>query len=155
MDQRSVDRAPFVFAKVLRDDGSPLPGPIMVDLVCQGSVHKQAFTFDEGSFGFSLGEERSGSSDASVSGTQSNRNDPFSRIRGQESGTMNLSNCNVRSGLPRFKSDVIGLDVIRCVKNADVGTLVLRRLGQVQGLTVSRYGSQRPKEGTESVREGR
>lgn len=127
----------------------------MVDLVCRGSVNKQAFTFDEGSFSSSLGEERSGSSDASVSGTQSNRNDPFSRIRGQESGTMNLSDCNVRSGLPGFKSDVIGLDVIRYMENADVSTLVLRCLDQVQGLTVNRYGSQRPKEGTESVREGR
>ena len=127
----------FVIGRVVLDDGNPAPEPVTVEMVCRGSVRQQVFTFGEGSFSFPLGEERSGSSDASVSGTQSNRNDPFSRVQGQGSRILDLSDCSVRGVFPGFKSDVIALNVVRYMEHSDVGTLVLQRLDQVQGLTVS------------------
>jgi len=127
----------FVTGRVVLDDGNPAPEPVTVEMACWGSVRQQVFTFGEGSFSFPLGEERSGSSDASVSGTQSNRNDPFSRVQGQGSRILDLSDCSVRGVLPGFKSDVIALNVVRYMEHSDVGTLVLQRLDQVQGLTVS------------------
>ena len=129
----------FLTGRVLLEDGFPPPEPVTVEMVCRGSVRQQAFTFGEGSFSFQLGDEGSGSSDASVSGNQSNRNDPFSRVpgQGQGSGSLDLSDCSLRGVLPGFKSEVIGLGVVRYMENSDVGTLVLRRLDQVQGLTVS------------------
>ena len=129
----------FLTGRVVLEDGIPPPEPVTVEMVCRGSVRQKAFTFDEGNFSFQLGDEGSGSSDASVSGNQSNSNDPFNRVPGQGpgSGTEDLSDCSLRGVLAGFKSDVIGLGVIRYMENSDVGVLILRRLDQVQGATVS------------------
>ena len=128
----------FVTGRVLLEDGIALPEPVTVEMLCGGSVRQQTFTFADGGFSFQLGDEGSGSSDASV-GNRSNRNDPFSRVPGQGpgSGALDLSDCSLRGVLAGFESDVIGLGVIRYMENSDVGNLVLRRLDQVQGLTVS------------------
>ncbi len=143
LDQRQSQM--FVTGRVVLEDGNPAPEPVTVELVCRGSVRQQAFTFGEGSFSFPLANEGSGSTDASSSGAQSNRNDPFSRVPGQGARTLDLSDCSLRGVLPGFKSEVIGLNVVRYMENLDVGILVMRRLEQVQGLTVSYTALKAPK----------
>ena len=69
VDQRSMDRPSFVSGKVLMDDGSSLPGPVTVNLVCQGSVRQQAATFGDGDFSLELDFDLK-SMDASVSGNE-------------------------------------------------------------------------------------
>ena len=129
----------FLTGRVLLEDGSPPPGPVTVEMVCRGSVRQQAFTFGEGNFSFQLGDEGSGSSDASVSGNRSNSNDPFNRLPGQgpEQASLDLTDCSLRGVLSGFRSDSIGLGVVRYMENSDVGILVLRRLEKVEGLTVN------------------
>ncbi len=127
----------FLTGRVLLEDGVPPPEPVTVEMVCRGSVRQQAFTLGEGDFSFQLGVEGLGSSDASASGNKSNSNDPFGRGQGQGQASLDLSDCSLRGVLPGFKSDAIGLGVVRYMENSDVGILVLRRLEKVQGLTVS------------------
>ena len=103
VDQRSMDRPSFVSGKVLMDDGSSLPGPVTVNLVCQGSVRQQAATFGDGDFSLELDFDLK-SMDASVSG-----NEP-----------------SPKEGQKELRKE-----------NSDVGVIVLQRLDEVSGLTVS------------------
>ncbi len=139
VDQRSMDRPSFVSGKVLMDDGSPLPGPVTVNLVCQGSVRQQAATFGDGDFRLELASDLK-SMDASVSGNQADSLDAFARVPGGQSYAdreLDLRGCELRTALAGFRSNSIRLGLRRSMENSDVGVIVLQRLGEVSGLTVS------------------
>ncbi len=138
-NQRSMDRPTFVSGKVLMDDDSPLPGPVTVNLVCHGSVRQQAATFGSGDFSIELDSDLT-SMDASVSGNQADSVDPFARVPGGQNYSdreLDLRGCEVRTALPGFRSNSIKLGLRRSMENSDVGVIVLQRMEEVSGLTVS------------------
>ena len=139
VDQRSMDRPSFVSGKVLMDDGSSLPGPVTVNLVCQGSVRQQAATFGDGDFSLELDFDLK-SMDASVSGNEADSVDAFARVPGGQSYSdreLDLRGCELRTALAGFRSNSIKLGLRRSMENSDVGVIVLQRLDEVSGLTVS------------------
>ena len=139
VEQRSMDRPSFVSGKVLMDDGSPLPGMVTVNLVCQGSVRQQATTFGDGDFSIELASDLR-SMDASVSGNQADSVDAFARVPGAKNYSdreLDLRGCELRTALAGFRSNSIRLGLRRSMENSDVGVIVLQRLGEVSGSTVS------------------
>lgn len=139
---RRFSRPMFLSGKVVTEDGSPIPETIVVELVCHGSVRKQAHTFKGGQFSFDLSPQpNSAFQDASVGSNDANNVNPFARVPGGEySGAgrqMNLSGCEVRANLPGFVSDQIMLGLRRALDSPDIGTIVLRRREGVAGSTVS------------------
>lgn len=118
--------------KVILADGSPLADSVNVELLCNGTVRQQAFTFSDGSFSFELGD-RTAFADASFGTSTRNLNtDSFD-------GSMNLTGCDLRAVLPGFLSVSLQLGMRRALENYEyeVGDIVLRRLDGVSGSTVS------------------
>lgn len=151
-----MDRPSFVSGKVLIDDGSPLPGSIMVNLVCQGSVRQQAATFGDGDFSLELASDLK-SLGASVSGNSADSVDAFARAPGAKDYSdreLDLRGCELRTALAGFRSNSIKLGLRRSMENSDVGVIVLQRLGEVSGLTVSFTRLRAPKKAKKAFDKG-
>ncbi len=138
-NQRSMNRPSFLSGKVLMDDGSLLPGPVTVNLVCHGSVRQQDATFGSGDFNIELASDLK-SMDASISGNEADSVDPFARVPGGQNYSdreLDLRGCELRTALPGFRSNSIKLGLRRSMENSDVGVIILQRMEEVSGLTVS------------------
>ncbi len=145
-DLRQRIRRPVrLSGKVILADGSPLAGSVNVELICNGSVRQQAFTFGNGSFSFEVGARSSMAfADASVGSSTWN---PNTNQTGMDSfgGSMNLSGCELRAVLPGFLSGRLQLGMRRPLDSPEVGNIILRRLDKVSGSTVSLTALAAPK----------
>ena len=133
----------FLSGQVLLDDGSAPTEQVTVELVCQGSVIRQAYASSNGNFSFQLNTGRGSPDslqpiDASISSSQ--YGSPFSSNLGgaisgafggglslARSDSLNLSACELVAQLSGFMSDRIVLGPRRALDNPDVGTLILHR----------------------------
>lgn len=151
--QRQFQRPVFLSGKVILDDGSVPPAQVPVDLVCQGRVIRQEHTSSGGTFSFQINLGRGPQGDfrpldASIS---SSSGSPFggglgpdgasgslgSRIGIIDSGSVNLSACELQAELAGFQSERIVLGPRRVLDNPDVGVIVLHRRESAEGGTIS------------------
>jgi tetratricopeptide (TPR) repeat protein len=65
---------------------------------------------------------------------------------GQRGNAQSMAGCELRASLAGFRSDVVNLSGRRMFDNPDVGTIVLRRLANVEGTTISMTTLQAPKD---------
>jgi hypothetical protein len=65
-----------------------------------------------------------------------------------------LFSCELRASLPGFRSDVVSLANRRFMDNPEVGTIVLHRLGNVEGLTISATTMAAPKDAKKAYDKG-
>jgi tetratricopeptide (TPR) repeat protein len=70
-------------------------------------------------------------------------------IRGSE-----LANCDLRAVLPGFRSDLVSLANHRYMDNPDIGTIILHRVGNVEGLTTSAVSALAPKDARKAYEKG-
>jgi tetratricopeptide (TPR) repeat protein len=63
-------------------------------------------------------------------------------------------NCELRASLPGFRSDVVSLASRRSMDNPDVGTIILHRMGNVEGLTISATSLNAPKDAKKAFDKG-
>lgn len=149
-------RPMFLSGKVMLDDGTPPPEPIMIDRVCSGIVHHEGYTDSKGRFSFQLGQNNSMFMDASVSdpsynGTGSSQmTGPLGGVRERD-----LFNCEIRANMPGYRSDIVSLANRKFMDNPEIGTLVLHRLGNVEGLTISATTREAPKDAHKELEKGR
>ena len=158
-----MNRPIFLSGKVVMDDGTPPPDSVAIDRVCNGIARREQFTDSKGRFSFQLGQNNYSYTDASQSGSY----DPMSgmsggRSAGMENRGMNsgvrerdLVGCEIRASLPGFRSDTVSLANRRSLDNPDVGTIVLHRLGNVEGLTISATTLEAPKDARKAFEKGR
>ena len=66
-----------------------------------------------------------------------------------------LMGCDIRANLPGFRSDVVTLSGRRAFDNPDVGTIVLHRLGNVEGVTISATSLNAPKDAKKAYEKAR
>jgi tetratricopeptide (TPR) repeat protein len=139
--------------RVILEDGNPLPESLSVELACGGSVQQQTYTYGEkGHFSFELGGSQQA---ANVSGSGSSNWDPFSRVPTERRGgqRFDLSGCVIRTALDGFQANSIPLGVRGYMDDSDVGVILLRRLEQVGGSTVSFNTLAAPKKAQKHYRE--
>ncbi len=149
-------RPMFLSGKVMLDDGTPPPEPIMIDRVCSGVIHHEGYTDSKGRFSFQLGQNNSIFMDASVSDPSFNgtggsqTTGPVGGIRERD-----LFSCELRANMPGYRSDIVSLANRKFMDNPEVGTLVLHRLGNVEGLTISATTREAPKDARKELEKGR
>jgi tetratricopeptide (TPR) repeat protein len=153
----------FLSGKVILDDGTPPPEPLLIERVCNGAVRPEGYTDSKGRFSFQLGQNSNVMMDASMS--SSNGNDVFDSRNGSASTTnsqspmgsapVSLMGCELRASLPGFRSDVVSLHGRRSLDNPDVGTIVLHRLGKVDGYTFSGTSTYAPKDARKAYEKGK
>ena len=156
-----IQRSFFFSGRVMMDDGTPPPDSIVIERVCNGVARPEAYTDSKGRFSFQLGQGMNVMPDASVSSGW----DPVGSYGTPSSGTFgrsgrgvterDLTSCELRASLPGFRSDVVNLAGRRMLDNPDVGTIILHRLGGVEGTTISVTSLLAPKDAKKAYDKGR
>ena len=137
----------FLTGRVMTEDGTVPPGHITIERVCGTTIRPEGYADLKGYFSFQLGASTPDVfPDASVGGGL--RGEPGDPI-GQRSGGLSerdLVNCELRARLAGYESQSIQLGTRRALDNPDVGTILMRPLGQSTGTTVSASTLAAPKD---------
>jgi tetratricopeptide (TPR) repeat protein len=156
------------------DDGTPPPESVVIERVCNGNPRPEAYTDSKGHFSFQLGQNTAMMADASVGnvggmgypnydgGGMGSRggmsNGPNAGgLSGNSAGSSmgrDLMNCDLRASLAGYRSEVVNLAGHRMFDNPDVGTIILHRLGNVEGNTISATSLQAPKDAKKAYDKG-
>ena len=129
----------FLSGKVILDDGQ-IPGQqVRVELVCQGTVVRQEYTPNNGTFSIEVNRQDTlQAMDASISSlTYSPLGGGIGADPGGGASLSHLSACELQAGLPGYLSDTLPLGSRRALDNPDVGVIVLHRLDSIEGGTIS------------------
>ncbi len=139
--------------KVALDDGTAPPPNILIERVCSGGrPHAEGYTDSKGHFTLTLGQEIGVMPDASEApnrGDLPGANPAQGGVRDSQ-----LATCELRASFPGFRSDVISLAGKRYMGESEVGTIVLHRLKNVEGLTVSATSALAPKDARKAYEKG-
>lgn len=159
-----MQRPVFLSGKVVLEDGTAPPEPVTIERICGGNPRPEGYTDSKGRFSFQLGQNQGMLADASIGGGP----DSFPGAAGRSGmggmGGMNsmggirerdLMGCELRAVLPGFRSELVNLSGRRFMDNPDVGTIVLRRLANVEGLTLSATSLAAPKDAKKAFEKGR
>lgn len=147
-----IPRPIMITGKVVLSDGTPPPPSILIERVCaSGRPHPEGYTDSKGHFTFTLGQEIGILPDASEAPTRSTitPGNPMGGIRESE-----LMSCELRANLAGYRSDMISLAGHRMMDNSDVGTMVLHRVANVEGLTISATSALAPKDAKKAYEKG-
>ncbi len=157
------DRAIFLAGKVVFDDASPLNSDISIERVCGANVRTEGHTDSKGRFSFQLGN-KSGAGLSAADSSQSDYDGLNSRSQNSGFGdTTGLGNrtsetalwgCELRASYPGYRSDAISLDSRRSLDDPNVGTIILHRLTNVQGTTISLTTAEAPKAAQKNFEKG-
>lgn len=140
----------FLSGKVFLEDGSALTEPAAIQTICRNHKRIEGYSDAEGGFsvqfatsshvGMAVGDvSTSGTEGESVFDTQQEWRD-----------------CELRVILPGFSSNTIQLNrVMSSFESADVGKIVLHRLNQAEGTTVSATTAAAPDAARKDLEKGR
>lgn len=141
----------FLTGKVTLQDGSSPDQPVLIERICTGRPHPEGYTDSKGTFSIRLGQEMDVLPDASEtqSRSQITANAPGGGIRDSQ-----LAACELRAVLAGYRSETVQLAMHKYMDNPDIGTIVLRRLGVVEGLTLSATSALAPKDAHKAYERG-
>jgi tetratricopeptide (TPR) repeat protein len=155
----AFQRPIFLSGKVLFDDSSPANPNIRIERVCGGNTRLEGHTDSKGRFSFQLGQNSMVDTDASDSSPgdmfgRPTSPSPFGRAGGFGDRATDLWNCELRASYPGYRSDVVQLATRRSMDDPDVGVIVLHRLANVQGTTISATTVLAPKDAQKNYQKG-
>ncbi|HLJ90987.1 MAG TPA: tetratricopeptide repeat protein [Candidatus Angelobacter sp.] len=136
-----VDRQPiYIWGKVLLENGGPPPEPVPVERVCGGSAHREGYTDSKGEFSFQLGQNYE-IQDATQNDTSGLRMGRSGTGSGGGSGSrafqLQLLGCELRAAFPGYLSSTVMLRPDGNSSQLQVGSIYLKRIGNVEGTTIS------------------
>lgn len=148
----------YISGKVALAEGAPVPGSVNIKRICGDSERVVAYTDSSGRFNFEWGQSAAMVPDVSEPMSFSGADAGFRH----ETSAGSISNCELRAELPGYSSDSIDLDGHRAMDNPNVGTIVMHRLENVKGLSVSATAYRAPPQarkaydkGLEALRKGK
>jgi tetratricopeptide (TPR) repeat protein len=130
----------FVSGKVVLDDGTPPPSTVVIERVCHGSPHNEGSTDHKGAFGLELGHDNLVQDASDFNSAVKNPNaPPVVTLTSDPADDLNrpYRACELRANLPGYRSDVVSLANYRPDRNTDIGTIVLHKMGDVEGRVIS------------------
>jgi Tfp pilus assembly protein PilF len=134
--QPTTDLVMFLRGRVATNDGTPLPSDVLVERVCNNRVYQQLYATLHGDFSMQLGARSDSLVDASgdsTSQTQLPRKDTSMGIPRSD-----LRQCELRATTSGFHDGIISLvSVDSSGSNVDVGVILVKRSGRVEGATLS------------------
>ena len=152
----------FLSGKVVMDDGTPPPEPVVIERVCGAVVRPEGYSDTKGRFNFQLGQNQGMMPDASMSSMGeampgTSQRSGSGNMMGTGRGGFNerdLTGCELRANLPGFRSEAVNLSGRRALDNPDVGTIILHRLAKVEGFTFSATTAYAPKDAKKAYEKG-
>jgi len=139
----------FLSGKVVVEDGSPLTEPAMIQTICRGQRRPETHTDSHGSFSFQFGSRASSSeigfdADTPMQSTANARNE-----------RRDLKDCELQASLAGFTSDVLELGArFSGDQSADVGRIILHRMANVEGFTISATTAAAPPAARKALEKG-
>jgi Tfp pilus assembly protein PilF len=146
-------RSIFIAGKVLLQGGGPA-AHVPIERVCNGMVRREGYTNSGGSFQFELGRN-STERDASQGDSDRMVTNRTARIRPGGGSEIRFDECDLRASLPGFVSTMVPMRVEAGVSQLEVGTIVLTRMGGVEGSRISVTAMSVPKGAREAFDKGR
>jgi hypothetical protein len=162
-----MERPVYLSGKVVLDDGTPPTDSVTMQLLCGGSPRNVGYTNTKGQFNVDLTDRNNNSrfTDASQAGgawdgsgignTQNSNTSTGSLTQSRIGSKANFLGCELLAVLPGFRSDHVDLYNRRSMDNPEIGTLVLHRLANVQGFTISATTAMAPKDAKKAFDKGR
>lgn len=158
-------RLVFLSGRVILDDGTEPPERASIERVCNGRVRRETYTDSHGQFGFQLGANMQGFQDATVGSSgdpmrttslyaNPQNPDPSLQLATQGVTQQELMSCELRASLPGFRSDSISLAGRQIFDDSSVGTIVLHRMGKLEGTRVSATSLQAPHDAKKAFERG-
>jgi tetratricopeptide (TPR) repeat protein len=156
-------RPVYISGKVAMQDGSVLLPNITIQRVCSGIARTVAYTDSNGRFSFQWGERNRVVTDASDAGSGSGRGGPGFGSAQSAGGASALAtdpfgsrmmNCVLRANLAGFTSDSVDLFNHRNTDSPDIGLIMLRRIGGVEGSSISVTSMNAPKDAKKAYEHG-
>lgn len=144
----------FIAGHVIIEGGARLPEPVAIERVCNGMSRREGYTDFKGQFQLQIGQNV-GFQDASESDS---RFPPGPGLPVPQSSTrqsLDLQGCELRAVLAGFQSSTVRLQPnLGDSFQLDVGTIVLKRLGNVQGSSISATSMSAPKDARKAFEKG-
>ena len=148
--QQGPNRPIFLSGRVMLEDGTAPPGRVTIERVCGATIRPEGYADLKGYFSIQLGAPNADVfPDASVGGGLRLPGAAADDTLGGRPGGVaerDLLNCELRAQLAGYESQAIQLGTRRALDNPDVGTILMHRLGQAPGTTVSATTLAAPKE---------
>jgi tetratricopeptide (TPR) repeat protein len=155
----------FLSGRVLFDDGTKPNTNIVIQRVCFGNPIPETHADSHGRFSFQVGQNQAAISDASVDsssqgmplgygGRQSSNQEMTGMGLSQAMTERQLQRCEIQAAYPGYRSDVISLATHRSLDSPDLGVIVLHRLSNVQGTTISMTSALAPKKARKAYEKG-
>ena len=150
----------FISGKVMVDDGTDVPDQVSIESVCNGRTHIETVTDSKGHFSFQIKSPNQPAVVSEDSSDSSQRNSDAAgllnrRVNADPVGDY-LRTCRLRGDVSGFTSNSVDLSAKTSDNGmSDVGTLVLHRLGQVEGSVVSVTTAQAPPNAKKEYDKGR
>jgi Flp pilus assembly protein TadD len=150
----------FISGTVQLDDGTAPPQGVVIQRICGSMTRDEAWTDRKGHFSFQVGGGQSMMADASLDSsgnTTSGRTQSqmeVGNVTGEMQTAGSLVGCDLRAQMPGTHSDVVHLDRFAQMGKGEIGTMILHRLGNVQGLTVSATTMSAPKASAKAYQQG-
>ncbi len=136
--QPDMDFVMFLSGRVATDDGTPVPHDASVEMVCNEKVRQKAYATPGGAFSMQLG---AGSRNDSVLDAS---DDPAAQQIGSGKPSFggipphDFAKCELRASASGFHGNSRSLmDLTPSDRNVDVGAIVMERVTQVKGATIS------------------
>jgi tetratricopeptide (TPR) repeat protein len=155
----------YVQGEVTLADGSPAPPNVLIERLCgAGNGIPQTYTDAKGRFSFEIGQNTGFTPDATQGFATSTPGQAGEELTSL-SGMMNqdfpglisensLTGCSLRAVLPGFLSTTLNLDPRGRSDDPDVGPIVLRAIGDVEGHGLSLVSLRAPRPARSSFEEG-
>ena len=148
----------FLSGKVVVDDGTPLTDAALIQSICKGRIRAEGYTDRKGAFSVDLNsnarqmvvtaEENDSGIPAAVTAPRSGSNAGIAH--------RDMRDCDLQAVLPGFTSQSVELaSKVNEFGNADVGVIVLHRMKQVEGFTISATTASAPGKATRQYEKGR
>ncbi len=135
----------FIYGRVALEGGGAIPEPVAIERICNGIARREGYTDFKGQFQLQLGQNF-GFQDASENDPRTSPTAPV-RPAGQSvtRQAINLQGCEFRAVLPGFVSSVVTYRYTGDSFQTDIGTIMLKRMGDARGSTVSVTSMSAPK----------
>ena len=153
-----------ILGEVLLEDGAYPDEPVRVEMFCEGAVRRQTFAH-QGRYTLKFGTKspaKNALADASIDGNsrdgeffQPQRLDgivPSQSYSRAVANTLDLYGCDLRATLPGFESSRISLGRRKPLDRREVAPIVLRRVANVEGTTISLNSLQAPDKAKKAYR---
>jgi tetratricopeptide (TPR) repeat protein len=144
----------FVSGKVVMDDGAPPPDSVPIERVCGVIAHTEGHTDRRGGFGFELGHDDVVQDASYNGGAVINPNHPVVSNDIAADPNRPYRDCEIRANLPGYRSDSILLATYKPGENSNIGTILLHRMGNVEGSVISATSAAAPRNAARDYEKG-